>query len=457
MKIIIAGDNLTAYSIASALAQEQHDITLIGNNQDRLKTIEESIDIQTVLGAYTAIDTLEVAECDHADILIAATEVPEIDILISLLASNFYQIPLTISILQAALYEHRQHLLPDLDGATRHLWINPAQLTATSIIDLLSHPNCKDITTIHKDYRVVRYQITDLEALPEQRIAGLREQLPDTATLIAIIRKGKALDLSHNSILMIKDHVIVACHQSDANSIIDTLNKPRKVESIIMAGISETSQCLVEKLPAHIQIKIIEDDLEKATSFAKNIDNITVLHGDINDTDLLITEKIDNTDAFLTLSKDDEDNLVAALQAKRHHVPWIASQVHREEIAPIINEQDILSIEPQQMLTNFIFQTIHNDLITERHTLRDQMGEILCIRMLAHQHMIPLNSLNLPVNAKVFYLFRDNQVIPQQPTLKIKTDDVLAVYLPRKEDIAEITQHLQSSAPSFFDFLKIKT
>lgn len=457
MKIIIAGDNLTAYSIASSLAREPHDITLIGNNQDRLKTIEESLDIQTVLGSYTAIDTLEVAECDHADILIAATEVPEVDILISLLASNFYQIPLTISILQATLYEYRQHLLPDTDGSTRHLWINPAKLIAQSIIDLLSHPNCRDFTTIHTDYHVIRCPVTDLEALPQQKVSCLQEQLPETASLITVIRNSKTLDLSHDPTLLIKDHVIIACHQSDTNSIIDTLNKPRKVQSIIMAGISEINQCLIEKLPAQIQVKIIENDLEKATSFAKSTDNITVLHGDINDTDLLITEKIDNTDAFLTLSSDDEDNLVAALQAKRHQVPWIASLVHREEIAPIINEQDILSIEPQQMLTNFIFQTIHNDLITERHTLRDQMGEILCIRVPAHLHMTPVKNLNLPEDAKVFYLFRDNKLVPYQPTFKMKTGDVLAVYLFKGEDSTQVTQQLQSSEPSFFDFLKTKT
>ena len=156
MKIIIAGDNLTAYSITSSLAQEQHDITLIGSDKSRLKHIEEVLDIQTVQGPYTEIETLDAAECDHADILIAATEIPETDILISLLASNLYQVPLTIAMLQESLYEQRHHLLKDSALTTSHIWINPSELVANSIIDLIQHPNCKDIFTIQNDYRILR-------------------------------------------------------------------------------------------------------------------------------------------------------------------------------------------------------------------------------------------------------------------------------------------------------------
>ena len=155
MKIIIAGDNLTAYAIANALNSNQYDITLIGNSASNIKQIEESMDIQTVFGDYKSIETLEEAECQNADIIIAATQVPEIDILISLLATNFFQTPLTITILQGSLYDHRKHLLQNSNKHCQHLWINPTNLVTNHISNLIQYPNCQELISVYLDLCII--------------------------------------------------------------------------------------------------------------------------------------------------------------------------------------------------------------------------------------------------------------------------------------------------------------
>jgi trk system potassium uptake protein TrkA len=453
MKIIIAGDNLTAYSITSSLAQEQHDITLIGSDKSRLKHIEEVLDIQTVQGPYTEIETLDAAECDHADILIAATEIPETDILISLLASNLYQVPLTIAMLQESLYEQRHHLLKDSALTTSHIWINPSELVANSIIDLIQHPNCKDIFTIQNDYRILRLTWKNGQEA-ELDTEKLRKKLPDDSQIITVIRQKSPITNIDNTTLKTGDQLIIGCPKSSTEHVLNHFSTPMPIKSIMLAGISEISQQLAKRLPSSTHVKIIDNNLDKATTFARESDNITVLHGDINDTDLLVTEKIDRTDAFLALSNDDEDNLVAALQAKRHQVPFIASLVHRSEIAPIINENHIHSIEPQKMLSNFIFQIIHRDIVNEKHAFHEDMGEIICITIPKHFDGHTLAKIAVPHGGRFFYAKRANDRMDPHPKLKLKQGDILALYLAQARDVAAVTEQLNRPSPSFFDLLR---
>ena len=160
MKIIVVGDSLSAYSIANELSSEAHDITLIGRDKNKLKQVEEALDIQTVQGNFAEISTLQTAECEQADIIIAATESPETDILISLLATNLFQTPLTITILQEPLYQYRDNILKD--SRTHKTFVDqPSELVTESITNLINYPGVQDLVKIQDSHHVLRTQIED--------------------------------------------------------------------------------------------------------------------------------------------------------------------------------------------------------------------------------------------------------------------------------------------------------
>ena len=435
MKIIIAGDNLTAYAIANALNSSQYDITLIGNNASNIKHIEATLDIQTVFGDYKSIETLEEAECQNANIIIAATQVPEIDILISLLATNFFQTPLTITILQCSLYGHRKHLLQNNNEHCQHLWINPTNLVTDHITNLIQYPNCQELISVYSDLCVIRIQV-EKHHISHQKKAREIDKLTDSIRLISVIRKGIPLDTE--KALQTEDQLIIACSKKNLDQTLALLTAKKQIKRIIIAGLSAISKALVNKLPNSYHVKIIESNIEKAETFAQTDSNVTILEGDINDEELLITEKIDQTDAFFSLSKDDEDNLVSALQAKRHGVSQIASLVHKPEIGPIIEENQIHCIDPHNLVINQIITHIHQDIIIKKRTLHRNAGEILCIRIPKNMNNTSIKHLKLPKHIKIIDLFRDNKPEKHDTSTKLKTNDTLAIYSHRASDLSAL-------------------
>ena len=360
-----------------------------------------------------------------------------------LLATNLFQTPLTITILQEPLYQYRDNILKDLEDSTKHLWINPAELVTESITNLINYPGVQDLVKIQDSHHVLRTQIEDNHPLVKKNTKELEKQLPEHSTIVAIIREGNNLDLEHTITLKKDDQIIIACRATETKGILKTLTSKTAIHRVILAGITSISQSLINKIPAHCSTKIIDNNLEKATRLAQTSEQVTVLHGDINDTELLVNEKIDQTDAFFTLSHDDEDNLVAALQAKRHHVPIVASLVHRQEIAPIIDENNIHTIEPQKMLTNYIYQIIHQQTVQQRNSLHQKAGEIISIKIPKSLDKKPLRTLKLPKYSQPFYLFREKKALPIKSSQILSENDTLCLYVKSPQDVKYVTEQLK--------------
>ena len=452
MKIIIVGDNLIAYAITKSLIQESHDITLIGSNTIRIKHIEETLDIQTVLGSYTQVETYKVAECDNADIIITTTDVPEVDLLVSIIGLNTFKVPLMITVTEGSIYNHRHTIMPkNREETQRQIWISPAELMSNNIVELINHPDYQEIININDTFCIARLQLSDDDkAQSKTWVQRLRNKtLP--GTLIGIIRGQQQID--PNKQPQANDHILLTCAKEDLNRIAGSLRTQRKIQSIIVAGISPLTHTLIPKITSPTQIKVIEKNIQQAAYFAEKHNHVTVLEGDINDAELLVSEKIDQTDAFFALSNDDEDNLVAALQAKRHQVTMVNSLVHRPEIAPIIEENGIFSIEPQKTLVDEVFTVIHSNTIIKKYSLHQNIGEIICCRIPKHLHKKSITELKCLTSSKVLHWARKKKKLNQNRTTIMHHQDHITFYMSDHTSVKQLLKQLKEPRQSLLDFL----
>ena len=97
MNIIIAGAGTVGVNLAAKLSQEGHDLFLIDNHKDKLRTAEENLDIKTIVGDATSVDALRAAHIAEASLLIAVTSTDAINILACQLASKLGTISETLS------------------------------------------------------------------------------------------------------------------------------------------------------------------------------------------------------------------------------------------------------------------------------------------------------------------------------------------------------------------------
>jgi trk system potassium uptake protein len=88
MKIIIAGAGAVGSHLAKMLSNTNHDITVIDNDQARLKNVGSLFDILTLEGNASSIGILKEAKIKKADLFIAVTQSESVNIASSILASE---------------------------------------------------------------------------------------------------------------------------------------------------------------------------------------------------------------------------------------------------------------------------------------------------------------------------------------------------------------------------------
>ena len=88
MKIIIVGNGKVGFSLAEQLVKEKHDITVVDVREDSLRRACDLLDIMAVRGNGVSADTLREAGADHSDLLVAATDSDEVNMVCCLIAKN---------------------------------------------------------------------------------------------------------------------------------------------------------------------------------------------------------------------------------------------------------------------------------------------------------------------------------------------------------------------------------
>lgn len=86
MKITIIGAGKLGVMLAKTLTAENHDITVIDINEDKVEKLAEMLDVQGVGGSATHYNVLEEADMKNCDLIICTTPSDEKNILSCLIA-----------------------------------------------------------------------------------------------------------------------------------------------------------------------------------------------------------------------------------------------------------------------------------------------------------------------------------------------------------------------------------
>ena len=138
MNIIIAGDGKVGSTLTRLLSAEGHDITLIDTNPQVLETSLEQYDVMAIQGNCAAMEILQQAGVKDADLLIAATNADEINLLCCTTAHGLNPKLHTIARIRNPEYNSQIYKLRNIFGLS--MPINPERQAATEIERLLKFP-----------------------------------------------------------------------------------------------------------------------------------------------------------------------------------------------------------------------------------------------------------------------------------------------------------------------------
>lgn len=339
MNIIILGSNSISVALAEILCAHNHDITLISEDNKTLASLEHRLDIKTVHGKPCYPQVLHQAQAHAADILIAATNNDELNITACQIAYSLFKVSKKIAVINASNYFANQQLFTN-DNIPVDIAINSNQLIANAALNIIQ-PSKQNTFIPETD---LQYAEITIKNLPSQSYATYKKLSQHYDVAIPII-KGSLENLEKK--VNINDKIGIVGKPKQIQSAITELTQPDNTKKrIIIAGGNQVASSLASMCAHKHHLIIIENCKNTCQKLANLLPNTTIINGNPNDDNLLQQININSADIFLALTEDDEDNILASLQAKH---------LGAKSATTIIRKNNYLSILDQKIIDNILF------------------------------------------------------------------------------------------------------
>jgi trk system potassium uptake protein TrkA len=434
MKVVICGAGQVGFSIARYLSAEGNDVTVIDQSPDLIGKVNESLDVQAIVGHASHPDVLESAGVSDADMIIAVTFADEVNMVACQIAHSIFNVPTKIArIRQQSYLEPMWADLFSRDHMPIDVIISPELEVARAISRRLAVPGAFDMIPLADDrVRVIGVRCgKDCPVIntPLRQLTGL---FPDLNISIVGIARGEDAFVPHSADQMFAgDEVYFVADTQHVPRALATFGHEERQEALrritIIGGgnIGLNLARYVEKME-NVTGRIIEHDNGRARRIVPMLHDTQVTHGDALDTAILEETNIQNADTVVSVSNDDETNILASLLAKRYGVERTIALVNRDTYTPLVTTLGIdVLVNPRAITVSTILQHIRRGRIRSVHSLRDGFAEVIEAEALETSPLVgsPLSEISLPPDVIIGAIVRDGEVIIARSTSVIESGD----------------------------------
>ena len=436
MKILIVGCGKLGMLLSEKLIEEKHDVTIIDRNEEVLEKCLETLDALTVKGSGVSLRTLQEADAMHADIVIAATMSDETNMLCSLSAKKLGA-KYTVARIRDPEY------LDSLPFLTKELLINyvinPERATAREISRMLRLPFAASIETFARGLvELVEIKASGKEPFANIPLKDLYRRNPSLPRVLFCIveRDMHAIIPKGDFVIHAGDRVFVAADTPTVTAFFKAIGKDTKgVKDAMIVGGSRIAYYLAQSLCASgVDTKIIEKKIEKARFLSEELEDATIIQGDGTDYEVLMSEGLSTTDAFIALTDRDEENLLTGLYASQNTDAKVIVKNTRLEYPNLLRSMGLESIiNPRQVALNIILRTVRSRMNTAGTTV-ERIYSLVAGKAEAAEFAVKPNAPYIGIPLK---------------DLKIKNDALVAVivrnghaHVPFGEDTMQADDHV---------------
>jgi trk system potassium uptake protein TrkA len=451
VKIIIIGAGQVGGTLAENLANEQNDITVIDTDAQRLRELQDLIDIKTVVGTGSYPQVLRQAGADDADMLIAVTNSDETNMVACQVAYTLFRTPTKISRIRSNAYLKQKDLFKS-DAFPIDVLISPEQVVTNYIKRLLEYPGTLQVL----DFADEKVQLVAVRAyhgglLVGQELRKLKEHMPSADTKVAAIyRRGKAILPTADTVIEVDDEVFFIAAKNHIKKVMNELRREEdSYKRILIAGGGNIGYRLAKILENKYRIKLIEHGEDRAKFLSENLSKTVVLMGSATDKALLEEENIDTIDVFCAVTNDDETNIMSSMLAKRLGARKVMTLINKAAYVDLVQGGVIdIAISPQQTTIGSLLTHVRRGDMVNVHSLRRGAAE--AIEAIAHGDKLTskvvgrrISDIDLPKGTTIGAIVRGDQVIITNEDVMVESDDHIILFVVDKRRIQEVERLFQ--------------
>lgn len=431
MKIIIAGAGAVGTHLAKMLSVENENVILLDESEEKLGKMESLFDLQAIVGDPTKISALQSAGVNGAELFVAVTPDESRNITSCILA-HYLGAKKTI-----ARIDNYEYLLPKNKAYFASLGVDsliyPEQLAAEEIATSLKYSWVRQMLEFGNGALVmIGVKMRANASIINIPFKDLSREIP--YHIVAIQRGDETIIPRGNDVILVDDLVCFMTTHDQIPYIRKICGKEEftEVRSIIIMGGSRIAVRTTKLIPENIDIKIIESDLKRCHKLLELVDDrVMIINGDARDPELLRSEGIERTDAFIALSDNSETNILACLAAKRGGVYRTVSEVENIDYISMAESMDIGSvINKKKLAASTIFQMMLNTDVLSVKCLTF-IQAVVAEFPVNEGNLIttkPVKSLGLPDGANIGGLIRNGEGMHVTGNTMIQAGDHVIVF-----------------------------
>ncbi len=453
MNIIIVGCGKVGIELAQKLSEEGHAVTMLDSNAHVLQETIGPVDVQGVCGNGTSYRDQMEAGVLQADLLIAVTDSDEINLLSCLIARKAGNCQTIARVRKPEYYEQIRFIKEELGLS---LAVNPDLAAAADIARLIQVPSAMEIDAFAKGrVNLVRFAIPDDSPAVGVTLAELARKL-NVNVHICMIERGEEVIIPDGRQRIEKgDSLWIVVNLTTISKVFRAFGlRTRMLKNVMIAGGGRVAQYLAQTLVhSHVRVKLIESDEARCEQLSDIIPEADVVCGDATNETLLQEEGIADTDAFVSLTNIDEENILLSLYAQKVSNAKLVTKITRITFEEVIRDMPLGSVVcPRSITTGRILRYVRSmenasgSNVETLYYLAKGRAEALEFKVREGSKKterligVPLMDLALKNNLLVSCINRDGKIITPSGRDSLQIGDTVIVITTHKglSDLSDI-------------------
>ncbi|MCK5846401.1 MAG: Trk system potassium transporter TrkA [Bacteroidales bacterium] len=432
MNIIIAGDGEMGSHLAKLLSKEDHDITLINPNPDFLEEISNEADILTMEGDAVHISVLQMAGISKCDLFISVMHIENPNIVACIMAKK----------LGAKHCIARVSAIENLEPENKKIFkelgidnlVSPERIAAKEIVRLIKQTAADEIFdfsegklslfSIKLDERALVINKSLQEIDRERGEMGFRA--------VAVIRDGQTIIPNGNTRFHLGDLAYIITKPEGVEQIMKMGGRTKqKMNNVMLVGGGRIGSNVALNLEDKVNLKLIEIDRDRCFLLSDILHNTLIINGDVRDLSLLEDENISSMDAFISVTRDSETNILTCLLAKKYGVKKTIALIENMDFIDVAHNVGIDTIINKKLIaSSYIERFAFGKGIESFKMLSGVEAEVLELIVAEGSYITSkkIADLELPENAIIGGLIRNNVAVITRGSTKIEAGDKVIVF-----------------------------
>jgi trk system potassium uptake protein TrkA len=412
MRIVILGGGTVGTSIADLLCHHGHSVTVVDRDAARARQINNELDVRAITGSASQSSILFQADVLGADICLAVTGDDEVNIVAASLAKAMGARRALARVYapvfrDLSTFDYNRHFNIDRMLSLEHL-------SAMELARGIRNPG----SVVLENF--ARGELEVLEVVIREQTAAVGVPLKDLKlpkrVRIGSIRRGERTWIAGAvDAIELGDRITLIGRREDVESVHESIQKEQLAkQGVVIAGGGETGYHLARTLEnENYSVVLMDASHDRCEYLANHLKHTTVVQADATRRRVLEEERVGTTDYFVACTGDDENNIMACVEASDTGAKHVMAIVSRPDYAGVVGKLGIdLAVSPREVMAKQVLGFLNSGPVVSRMSLTGGSIGVYEIEVLegalATEHV--LANVKLPSSCLIAAVMQDDYV-----------------------------------------------